>query len=138
MVKDAVIVASHRFRTVKDGDWEIVAKILASYDPSKQYIVTCNGDTPMGLLIREQASARGFAVYEFPVQAWQLGPKYLWEVLYMARHAAMVELGSDFHLFVAPSRFNTIEDLVGRVKQANKVLYLYGQEGEPLETEADR
>lgn len=135
MLKDAVVIAHNRFRQLdsEGKDWHVLAGILDGLNPRKDYIISVSTDTQFGELLKVIATSRGFAMYELSVNVHNKGPRYLEELLYMSRHASLIELGKEFHVFVGRNRMNTIEDLADRVKQTGKKLVIYGYNGEVLE-----
>jgi hypothetical protein len=56
---------------------------------------------------------------------------------YNVRHAALVDIGDEFHIAVTQSRMSSVEDLASRVKSTGKPYCLYDEDNKVIEYHGD-
>ena len=89
-------------------------------------------DSGIGAVVKASCTTFGVPFFEYKVQ-FQGGSQEEYLSGYVARHAALLEVGDEFHIFVSGSRKSIIENLVERVKRSDCSYRLYNERGEVIE-----
>jgi len=90
------------------------------------YIITQGCDRGFGRLIKAVAVELGFGVAEVLFRFSDRVPRPEYELLYLTRHAALCDIGEEFHIFTTRSRIGQIEDLVSRLEGSSAPYAVYG------------
>ena len=107
--------------------------------PSGFCILTLGCDAGFGRMIKLQCEEAKVGLMETIVQFNPHLPKSYFELLHLARHAALIDLGHEFHIFVTKHRTSNIEDLVGRLRILKSLpFFLYNEQHEVIETNQEQ
>jgi hypothetical protein len=136
-----VVIAAARHRGVGPHDGEallrdetiverIITEAVARYTQAGFFVLGLGADLGLNKAIAEVAGRCGISYVQILFSFCLRWPLLDQELLGMARHAALVELGTEFHLFVTRARASQIEDLLQRLEGIPSLPYtLYGEEG---------
>jgi hypothetical protein len=97
---------------------QILAGIWETHGPYA-YVVSLSADLGFGRSVREATLRAGLGFAEVTIRTSDLVPKGERELLWLARHAALVEIGDEFHVFLS-SGHSQMSDLIARLGQSNK------------------
>lgn len=133
-----VVIAGTRHRgwsrVVDHGG--LIASII---EPRKEYykqelnVSSISCDVGFGKAVKEYCEENGIKFFEFVVYFNGPRERHEFTAAYMSRHAALVDVGDEFHVTVSQTRKSTIEDLVERVKRSGKTYALYNEQNEVVE-----
>lgn len=147
MLKRIVVVGS-RHRGWKDGvpvsqqtgspeDREVFQAALLSFRarfPLGFCIMTQGGNMGFGRMVKDTCEAWNIPCVEVLLQFNSYLPKSYYELHYLSRHAALLDLGQEFHIFVSKARVSNIEDLIGRLRQIQRLpYYVYDETNQIVE-----
>lgn len=79
-------------------------------------IVSMGADAGFGRGVRLVCGNVGAPFVEVKTAPSQKVPSHVFELLHMARHGALMDIGEEFHVFVLENRVANIEDLVQRLQ----------------------
>lgn len=136
-----VVIAGSRHRGWQEGvphnlqegsvaDRELVAYLLQRLreEHGDQLLILSVGcDTGFGRLVRTLADERQLPFAEVGMRINDRVPREQYLLLWLARHAALVDLAQEYHIFVVDSRFSHIEDLVTRAEQSGVPFTIYAE-----------
>jgi hypothetical protein len=102
--------------------------------PQGFYLLTIGCDAGFGRMVKEACEAEKVGLMEAITQFNSHMPKPHFELLHLARHAALLDVAQEFHIFVTRSRISNIEDLVSRLKGGRVPYFLYNERCEVVES----
>jgi hypothetical protein len=108
-------------------------------NPRKDYykedlnVVSISCDVGFGRDLKIYCEERGIKFLEFVVYFNGPRSKPEYSAAYHARHAALVEIGDEFHIITSKNRASNVEDIIERVKQLSKPYVVYNENGETIE-----
>lgn len=133
-----VVIVGSRHRGWKNfnasvADARLVQKILfaaiEAYGVDGFYVLGLGADAGFGEMVKRECVTADVSYAEFVLRFHAGAAGRDLELLSMARHAALMEMGTEFHIFVSKSRATQIEDLVQRCEGDAGVAYaLYDEE----------
>lgn len=116
----------------------MVAAMLGTFRkryPTGFCILTLGCDAGFGRMVKLECEAAQVGLMEAICQFNPHLPKPYFELLHLARHAALLDLGQEFHVFVTRHRTSNIEDLVGRLRLVQRLPYfLYDENHDVIES----
>lgn len=113
---------------------ELLTKSAVEYG---DFIVLSLGcDIGFGRMVLTACEDRKIPFVEVRIKRTKKVPKEVYELLHIARHAALLELGEEFHLFVVGSRISNVEDFVQRleINEDKRPYYVYDEQGKIVST----
>lgn len=124
---------AQRHRIIQDPVLETLLDRLISEHGPKLIVVGMSSDKPFGQAVKAYCNAHRVNYIE-PV-IFRFGEFGAAEniVINLARHSMLLELCSEFHVFISKTRATYIEDLVYRAKEARKKVRVYAVNGEVIE-----
>lgn len=136
-----VVIAGSRHRGWQEGiphnlqegsaaDKELVRALLQRLQDAhgNQLLVLSVGcDTGFGRMVRNLAEEKQLSFAEVGMRINERVPREQYVLLWLARHAALVDIGQEYHIFVVDSRFSHIEDLVTRAEQSGCPTTIYSE-----------
>lgn len=142
-----IVIVGSRHRGWQDGlpallqrgsqeDRETVDRMLAEFQrryPLGFCVLSLGCDVGFGRMVKELCEARQVGMMETMVQFNPHLPKPFFELLHLSRHAALQDIGQEFHIFVTKARISNIEDLVGRLRNSQLPYYVYSETNEVVE-----
>lgn len=100
-------------------------------------VVSISCDVGFGKDLKIYCEEHGIKFLEFVV--YFNGPRLRSEysAAYSARHAALLEIGHEYHMVTTKNRQSNVEDIIERVKQRTPLASycVYGEQGEVLEAD---
>lgn len=93
------------------------------------YVLTIGADLGFGRSVRRIAAEEGVGVAEIIVRMNDRVPRMDFELIYLSRHAALVDLADEFYLFVTDARVSQLEDLIQRLEEDDRPVTIYGEDG---------
>lgn len=134
-----VVIAGSRHRGWQDGvphnlqegsvaDLELVSQLLnqlCAVHGDQLLVLSVGCDTGFGRMVRTRCEQMGLPFAEVGMRISEKVPREQYVLLWLARHAALVDLGQEYHIFVVDSRFSHIEDLVTRAEQSGLPCTIY-------------
>jgi hypothetical protein len=129
---------SYQTQEATEKDTTIVSELLTkSAVAYGEFIVLSLGcDFGFGRMVLASCEDRKIPFVEVRIKRSRKVPKDIYELLHIARHAALLELGEEFHLFIAGSRISNVEDFVQRLEigKDTRPYYVYDEEGSTVST----
>ncbi len=136
-MRTVVIVGSrHRGWTQQIDHTGLIQEII---DPRKAYyrdslsVASIGCDIGFGKAIKEYCEENGVKFFEFVVYFNGPREKLEYKKAYQARHAALLDVGDEFHITVSKTRRSDVEDLVARVQMSGKTYVLYDEDNVVIE-----
>lgn len=128
-----VVIAGARNNAMNAPDQirTLIEKRIAALGKIVVFTIGC--DVAIGMAVKVACAILKVPMIEFSVAAAHEVDHLLKEAAYIARHASLIAIGEEFHVYVSPSRFNSIEDLVADITTAKLPLRVYGNFGQILE-----
>jgi len=96
--------------------------------PDGILVLSIGCDAGFGFMVRDIATALGIPFVEYFSKFTGHIPKIQYEFIHLGRHAALVDVGEEFHVFITQSRFSNIEDLVVRLALDKLDAKIYDEE----------
>jgi hypothetical protein len=138
-----VVVAGSRHRGWRDGlpwskqlgspeDAEYLDALFSSLQEehgAKLLIMSIGCDTGFGKLVKRVAEDKGIAFGEYLVILGNGVPKPYYELFFLGRHAALLDIGKEFWVFPVKSRMSNVEDLIQRLQMTRDRRYKVIDEG---------
>lgn len=122
-------------RSVNNGG--LIRSVLLErkeYYGSDLNVASISCDVGFGADLKAYCEEAGVKMIEFVIYFNGPREKEEYSQAYLARHAALVEIGNEFHLAVSNSRRSTVEDLVSRVKASGKPYFIYDEDNVLMES----
>lgn len=136
-MRTVVVVGSRHRGWTRDVDH--LALIEAIIGPRKEYygttlsVSSIGCDMGFGKVVKEYCEENGVKFFEFVVYFNGPREKEEYTAAYLARHAALLYVGDEFHITVSNTRRSAVEDLVTRVRESGKSYALYDEENKVVE-----
>jgi hypothetical protein len=136
-MRTVVIVGSRHRGWTRQIDH--ISLIQAIIDPRKDYyreglsVASIGCDIGFGKAVKEYCEENGIKFFEFVVYFNGPREKAEYTQAYQARHAALLDVGDEFHITVSKTRRSAVEDLVTRVQGSSKTYVLYDEDNTVLE-----
>lgn len=86
-------------------------------------ILSTGCDVGFGRMVRQVTESLQIPFGEFMVRLNAFTPREQHVLLWLARHAALVDVATEYHIFVVQSRLSYVEDLVQRVRDGTTAPY---------------
>jgi len=143
-----VVIVGSRHRGWQDGvpamhqrgspeDAAVIDQMLLSlqekYLAGGFCILSMGCDIGFGRMVKECCEKRAVGLMEAMVQFNPHLPKHFFELLHLSRHAALIDVGQEFHIFVTKARISNIEDLVGKLHNCRLPYQVYGEANQIVE-----
>jgi len=129
---------SYQTQEATEHDTKIVSELLTKIAVAHgDFVVLSLGcDIGFGRMILTSCEDRKIPFVEVRIKRTRKVPKDIYELLHIARHAALLELGEEFHLFIAGSRVSNLEDFVQRLQdgKGKQPYYVYDENGFVIST----
>lgn len=131
-----IVGARHRGWSREVNHQALIESIIA---PRKEFygqtlsVSSIGCDVGFGKATKEYCEEQGVKFFEFVVYFNGPRSKEEYTYAYLARHAALMEVGDEFHITVSQTRQSTVEDLVERVRASGKLYVLYDELNNVLE-----
>ncbi len=124
----------HTEQAGKPQDREFLRKLLVDLDRkhSDLLILSMGADMCFNRQVREECEALQLPYVEVQLRFNAYFPRTMYELFYLARHAALLDLGQELHVFVGASRLTSIEDLIERGQQLGKQVTIYNEHNEVI------
>lgn len=103
--------------------------------PSGFCVLAMGCDCGFGRMVKEVCDESGVGMMEVLVQFNRHLPRAQYELLHLSRHAALVDMGQEFHLFVTRKRISHIEDLVVRLRRSPLPYFVYDEANALVESQ---
>lgn len=118
-------------------DAELIDQMLVDLQaryPMGFCILSMGCDIGFGRMVKECCEKRSVGMMEAMVQFNSHLPKHHFELLHLSRHAALIDVGQEFHIFVTRARISNIEDLVGKLRYCRLPFKVYGELNQIVES----
>ena len=129
---------SYQTQEATEADTKVVAELLmkSASDHGEFIVLSLGCDIGFGRMILSSCEDRKIPFVEVRIKRSRKVPKDIYELLHIARHAALLELGEEFHLFIAGSRISNLEDFVQRLEDGKdkRPYYVYDEAGRIVST----
>ena len=128
---------SYQTQTASADDERLVSAMLQRWQREGEFLIASLGcDIGFGRMVQAACEDRKIPFIEVRVKRSRRVPQSIYELLHIARHAALMELGTEFHVFIADSRVSNIEDLVQRLElqHEKRPYYIYAEDGTVIST----
>lgn len=112
---------------------ETVLKPRQEYWQHELSVSSIGCDVGFGKAVKEYCEEFGIKFFEFVVYFNGPREKAEYTAAYSARHAALLDVGDEFHITVSNTRKSSVEDLVLRVQQSGKSYALYDEDNNVVE-----
>lgn len=140
MRRIAIVGSRHRGWTPKlaadlqeanSTDAALIRSILSDHlkRSGEFYVLTFGADLGFGRSVRKLAGEMGVGVAEVLVRMSDRVPRMDFELIYLMRHAALMDLADEFHLFVTDARVSQLEDLAQRLEDDERPVVIYAEDG---------
>lgn len=144
-----IVIAGSRHRGWEEGvpavlqagspfDNEMISEMLKEF--KKRYaegfvVLTLGCDAGFGKMVKRCCDEAKVGMVESIAQFNGHLTKAYFELLHLGRHAFLLDMGQEFHIFVTKHRTSNIEDLVGRLRM-NRVLpyFIYDERHQVIES----
>lgn len=118
---------------VNEGDQQMLRELLLflSQHYGKNLVVaSISCDMGIGWILKNLCRMSNVKFVEF--LSWKTPnlDREEYEMIHLARHASLVEVGQEFHLFMSHARSSHMEDLLKRIKSKDKPFTLYNEENQ--------
>lgn len=103
-------------------------------------IISIGCDITFGKMVQSTCEDAGVPFIEVRIKRTKHVPKAIYEILHIARHGALMELGEEFHVFVTNKRISNVEDLVQRLElnpRERRLYRIYDEDLEVISTNAE-
>jgi hypothetical protein len=147
MAAKRIVIVGSRHRGWKDNipvrdqigsetDREFITGLLKQRHadiPDGILVLSIGCDAGFGYMVRDITTALGIPFVEYFSKFTGHIPKIQYEYIHLGRHAALADVGEEFHVFITRSRFSNIEDLVVRLQIAKADVDVYDEECNVIE-----
>lgn len=123
----------------EDGEFlnALLDRLVAQYGENLA-ILSIGCDLGIGQQVRALCNDRKIHFVEITTKFSFSVPKPFYELIYLCRHAALLDVGEEFHIFVSRSRFSNIEDLVQRLQGSEASYAVYDEDNKLIEDRISR
>ncbi len=129
---------SYQTQEATEHDTDAVAELLtkSAVEHGEFIVLSLGCDIGFGRMVLASCEDRKIPFVEVRIKRSRKVPKDIYELLHIARHAALFELGEEFHLFIAGSRISNLEDFVQRLEigEDKRPYYVYDEQSRIVST----
>lgn len=133
-----VLVASrHRGWNKPADNISLITSLLSersAYYGADLTVASIGCDHGFGKDVKDYCEEHGIKFVEYVVYFNGPRDKSEYEAAYKARHAALLDIGVEFHMLVSNNRRTTVEDLVERVQRSAHDYAIYDESNHVIES----